>query len=725
MTKRNETQAAGTLLDLWRPPPNAGEAIGCLATTYTFQPELFDEQCLARFLEVESDPDREDLAYLLERETRLGAVYAGVLVDHTQAGVAHSLRWDVLPVRIPKAKQHAKLSLLAWNNHVRILVASANLTEPGYRLNQEICLALESTPDEAYRDLIQQACEFLERLLAFVPGAGPEAVEVQRARRFLDQLQICVAAWKPVKNEKGQRQQLAFTLPGRSDNPATGGAGFGGQSSLEAAVEACRRRGGRPDEARIASPFFDVHDQRDAATEFLSKRMARGVPRRLCFSLPALGNHDQTSWRLAAPPSLLQTAEQFRAWTRIEVLPDQDPDGNTRPWHAKMLGLIRNPGKRYTSLMIGSSNFTRAGMGIGSVVNAEANLLTIAEHLPYKRLPSQLDEVWPEMQEVRDVTRVEWLGTQAELVEEQRADAVAVPESFLSATYRAGTPRVLIVKLHPAHLPEFWSIWSPDPGASELLTSAAWKHQNGPAVVTIPWESSVPPERLVIRWREGEAQVLEAFLPLNVEDARQLPPPADLAQMTADDILLVLAATDPSAALRAWGRKRSRETLFDEELDSALPPELDPLRRYELKATFLRRVRNRARVLARLRDNLQRPVWSQQALTWRLEGFLGVRTLTKRLSKEVAESCGSGDEALLTLVDLLILLRAVNYEPVDGALPELDFKKIFDPFLDQLVGELDVQVRRNGHRLGRDVLRFWERVVQRCRNTAGTQSRRR
>ena len=69
----------GVMLELWRPPPNAGDAIGCIATTYTFNPSLFDEQCLARFLRIESEPDREDLAFLLERESCLGSVYAGVL----------------------------------------------------------------------------------------------------------------------------------------------------------------------------------------------------------------------------------------------------------------------------------------------------------------------------------------------------------------------------------------------------------------------------------------------------------------------------------------------------------------------------------------------------------------------------------------------------------------------------------------------------------------------
>ena len=135
MTSRTKPENLGVLLEQWKPPHGAGDPIGCLATTYTFSPELFDEQCLARFLEIESEPNREDLAFLLERETRLGSVYAGVLVDHSQAGVAHSLRWDVLPIRLPAGIQHAKLNILAWSRCIRIIVSSANLTEAGYRYN--------------------------------------------------------------------------------------------------------------------------------------------------------------------------------------------------------------------------------------------------------------------------------------------------------------------------------------------------------------------------------------------------------------------------------------------------------------------------------------------------------------------------------------------------------------------------------------------------------------
>lgn len=210
MSTRGKGSSNGAMLELWRPPQGAGDPVGCLSTTYTFAPGLFDEQCLARFLEIESEPNREDLAFLLERESRLGEVYAGVLVDHTQAGVEHSLRWDVLPVRIRGGKQHAKLSLLAWSRHVRIIVASANLTEQGYRTNHEVAATVDLTPEEAKADLLAQAAAFLRSLLLFVPGASDRPADVRRAEAFLDQVARQVQGWKPIQREKTIRQQLAY-----------------------------------------------------------------------------------------------------------------------------------------------------------------------------------------------------------------------------------------------------------------------------------------------------------------------------------------------------------------------------------------------------------------------------------------------------------------------------------------------------------------------------------
>ena len=701
MSRRKRKAASGVMLELWRPPANAGDPIGCLATTYTFRPGHFDEQCLARFLEIESEPDREDLAFLLERESRLGSIYAGVLVDHTQAGVAHSLRWDVLPVRIRAGKQHAKLSLLAWSRHIRIVVASANLTEPGYRTNHEVAATVDLSPAEADGDLLMQAVTFLRDLLALVPGAQDDRPEVRRAAAYLSRVERHAEAWNRPRRRTVVRRQIMCTLPAIEPGAIP-------RSSLDETVSFCRQCGGSPHETRVASPFFDVDDDSGRVVAALCKSMARGRTRAIQFCVPASRDDSEAAVpRLAAPRSIATTPQRYRSHVTVSTLPDFDGDKNHRPWHAKMLALRA---ERYTALMIGSSNFTCAGMGTASHRNAEANLVTVVERVAYGREAGRLEAIWSQMGPDVDLEAAEWLGPQPEHDEEETATAPPVPAGFVSATYRAGDERTIMLRLDPAHLPSEWRIHACGQDAREILTRLAWEENDSRTVVTLRWSPAQPPERLLVFW-DGQ----EAFLPLNVEDAHLLPPPVRLEQMSADDMLWILAAVDPSAAFRAWARDQQSSEYFDADLDSATPVDLDPLRRHDLQATFLHRIRRRARILAQLRANLQRPVWGRQALEWRLRGMIGVQALADRLVREIAAAAEMADEALLTLADFLIVLREVDYEPAAGCLSKSEFDEEFRPFLSDLARDLQAQIDALQANVSLELMGFWRRVLEQCR----------
>ena len=689
------------MLELWRPPANAGDPLGCVTTTYTFAPGLFDEQCLGRFLEIESEPNREDLAYLLERETRLGSVYAGVLVDHVNAGVEHSLRWDVLPVRIRGGKQHAKLSLLAWSGCVRIIVTSANLTEPGYRSNHEVASAIDLTSRASDAELVTQSLSFLRSLLSHIPGASDEPPEVRRLKGFLELVEKLVQRWKQRPRSRTLYQQLVFTLPGTAAHPA--------RSSLEEAIGACRSSGGSPVEAQVASPFFDEDTNDSRAAASLCKLMARGATRELSFCVPAItdGGGRTPILRIAAPKALLTTPKRYGGTVHVKLLPQVDADKNLRTWHAKMLALYSD---YYSALMAGSSNFTCAGLGIDGNRNAEANLLTIVSRKAYGREVTSLESVWPAMDTVDDPESAEWQGPTEELEEEEQSAALPPPAGFLLATYRAGDNPAIVLRLDPNHLPKDWHVYPSGPDNLELLSADAWRQRGGKSLVDLPWQRETPPEKLRVRWEDQEA-----FLPLNVEDSRRLPPPADLKGMSADDMLWILAAADPSAAFRAWATQRQRSQIFDEELDSAAMVELDPLRKYDLQATFLHRIRRRARILAQLRANLQRPVWGRQALEWRLRGLVGIQSLAERLVGEFVAADGASDDALLTLADFLIVLREVDYQPVDGCLSKPEFDRTFKAFLHELIDAVAQQVQAKRDAVSEDALHFWESVVRRCR----------
>ncbi len=699
MSKRRKTSGSGAMLELWRPPQGAGEPVGCLASTFTFSPALFEEQCLARFLEIESEPNREDLAFLLEREKRLGSVYAAVLADYTQAGKEHSLRWDVLPVRIRGARQHAKISLLAWAGHIRIIVASANLTEQGYRINQEVAAAVDLTPKDGRIELLADAVSFLRSLLAFVPGAAERPPEIRRAEGFLEQVVRHAGGWGASRRRDTIRQHLVCTLPA---------AGGGGRSSLGEAVQACRARGASPREAWVASPFFDAETTLSKATAELCKLMARGRQRRLRMCVPSVNHGDPSAVpRLAAPKSLLLTPPSYGCKVTVEKLPESDPDRNPRPWHAKMIAFLD---ETYSALMIGSSNFTCAGLGLVQNRNAEANLLTIVDRAAYARESGQLEAVWPDVSMVAEPDKAEWLGSKPEENEEEQASAPCLPPGFLSALYRGGAGRAVVLRLEPGELPEEWSMHACGQDARELLTAHGWKVQGGSTTIEIPWAPQHPPEKILVRWAGHEA-----FLPLNVEDGSRLPPPPLLEQMSAGDMLQIVAAADPGAAFRAWARQQQPPDSYDEDLDSATPGDLDPLRRYDLQATFLHRVRRRARTLAQLRANLQRPVWSLTALDWRLRGLLGVSALADRLVRDFESPDGKADEVLLTLSDFLLVLREVDYQPEDGSLPKSVFDETFRAFLDELAQKLRGQVEARRSRLSGDLLSFWERVLETCR----------
>ena len=74
-------QTRARLLDWWAGEEEFGRPIGCVTTSFTFDAELFEEQCLARFLSIQSNPNETAKAYLIEREEKLAQSFACVLVD--------------------------------------------------------------------------------------------------------------------------------------------------------------------------------------------------------------------------------------------------------------------------------------------------------------------------------------------------------------------------------------------------------------------------------------------------------------------------------------------------------------------------------------------------------------------------------------------------------------------------------------------------------------------
>jgi hypothetical protein len=372
--------------------------------------------------------------------------------------------------------------------------------------------------------------------------------------------------------------------------------------------------------------------------------------------------------------------------------------------------MVQFRGENYSALMVGSSNFTGAGMGVGSRRNAEANLLTVVREERFGRLAGQLESVWLKMPEIANPDTAEWRGADPEMEEEEQASKPTPAHGFLAAIYQAGDRRQITLLLDPEGLSGDWSVRTASKEPVQLLNSANWQKAGRKTAAHVNWDPPYPPVMLVADWDGGSV-----LLPLNVADPRALPPPSQLEQMTADDMLGILAASDPSAAFRLWAKRHEAADAESEELDSAVPIDLDPLRRYDIHATFLHRVRNRARVFAQLRANLQHPVSGRQALEWRLRGLVGIEALSERLLRELDKPAVNADEALLTLADFVIVLRQIEYVGAQGSLSKEEFDSVFRAFLKNLARELHEKSSVHLSRISADLWQFWERVVTRDR----------
>ena len=302
--------------------------------------------------------------------------------------------------------------------------------------------------------------------MAFVPGASASLPAVQRSEEFLERVRKQTRRWTSGRRRSSVRQHLVFTMP-------ENGRRVPARSSLNEAVRLCRKRAGSPDEAWIASPFFDSDSETSAATVALCKLLARGADRHLCFCVPAIQDETAAVPRLAVPRALVDTPPRYSASVSVELLPDHDGDRNLRPWHAKMLAL---KGDRYSALMVGSSNFTRAGLGVGGRRNTEANLLTLVDYVEFSRDSGELDALWPEMAQVDDAEAAEWEGGRPERDEEERggrpAGAAGIPVRCLSGGTRAAAcsvPGSRRAALQLEHSGE-WSRWPRDPVFVDLGT---------------------------------------------------------------------------------------------------------------------------------------------------------------------------------------------------------------------------------------------------------------
>jgi hypothetical protein len=612
------------LLDAWLPPEGAGGPVACLATSFVFEPEFFEGDCLARFLSLDTVRNESpELSFLIEQEERLGETRSAVIVDRSYRAQGRSLRWDIITVALRGGVQHAKVTLLLWEDLLRLIVSSANLTASAYRRNVETAIVLDASSDSqlsktVFADLLEALRNVVLRSEGRTGEPGPkeralQTLELAEAR--IDSLNLPAAS-----RRRGLRVAVVPVAPGTD--------------ALKGVTTVWS--GPPPDRATVMSPFFDGDSAESPATVRLLDELRRRGPVSSTFVVAV----DFVEGRMfvRAPHSILahessRVSIDFRRFA-------QENESEPRRLHGKVILL---ESAEWIVGLVGSSNFTAAGLGLlRGAGNLEINLVFGA---PADSTGAKaLRELIP-VGERLDPDVGEWDPTP----DEEEPQGAVLPMGFAECLFSPPPSPAIILRFRPSELPERWTVALPHPSGRVLVDHRKWASRGGKAEMQIDLTGDERPFLLHVVWPGGAVD-----WPLNVTDPGLLPTPDELRDLPAEALIQALASTRPLHEALA-------EALERVGLEASSPIDLDPLRRYSSTGHLFQRTRRLSAALEELRLRLERPAASVDVLKWRLCGPFGPRSLASGLVREELAETRIEGEAAFFIAELALTLSRVDW----------------------------------------------------------------
>lgn len=357
MSKLKPSSDHRKLINQLSADPSLGRLMGILATTYEMQPEFFETDFLPTVLGLGAWDDRNWTSRIALEKHLAELDSASVFMDaRPYRGRPRSLRVEIRPVPLTNGRLlHTKVLLNVYENAVRLIVGSANLTEPGYRRNREVVAVLTASAQRsAEAALISEAIQGLKDVLS--PWQSENAAELcQTAEQRLDQ-------WK--RNDAEDQKWFTWS---------------GGSTPLWKQVLDRWPQKKLVRKITIVSPFWSEEQPHGPVTRFISELRSFGC---LCedaelYLLTEAAPDKQSTYKPRLPETFHDfdaTAIGVRAYA-VAVDPRVPPEevsmgeefSGTRALHAKVVLL---EGDQTRLAYLGSANFTNRGWGFLPQVGA-------------------------------------------------------------------------------------------------------------------------------------------------------------------------------------------------------------------------------------------------------------------------------------------------------------------------------------------------------------------
>ncbi|OZC84410.1 hypothetical protein CH282_14805 [Rhodococcus sp. 06-418-1B] len=611
------------MLDHWSAPAGSGSAVAALATTYTFDSQFFTDDCLSRFLALSAVTGEGDkissTAAIFEEELRLSETTAvSVLIDRGTQADRRNLRWDILPVATGHGLLHAKIVVLVWEHHARIVVGSANLTPAGYRRQLEAALAFDIAEGcQVPRGTLTGIIDELRSYLALLPVEA--GASLRRAVGTLDLVTERIDAHAP-SSLNGSPVHLAVA-PSAPDQSPLG------------TYESVWRTSKKPLRATVLSPFWDATTSTTAMDAV--DALLTGQPK-ASRSLTAVVGTDLLG-AVMAPRELAEQVDRVRALEPV--------DKEQRTLHAKTL-LLEND--EWVACLIGSSNATSAGWGLHPTRgHRELNIwIGAARSSPTGRALRNLVKAQGSV-DLSSATVVE--------IDEDSTELPSLPSFFKWCTVDVtSTTASLTLSFDTSHSePNNWSVY--ETVGTTTTEQRTWRAQSQPTSIVVDIDRSRVPSFLTATWTEdGEKKTAQWFV--NVADPNTLPLPNELADLPAQLLLDALSSTRPiPAAVEHELRK-------NEARKAAGADPTDALRRFDTSGLLLHRTRTRSVALWGMRERLSTRASSPAVLRSRLFGIIGPVEIARLLtSDKPGVEAESASERHFLLAEIALTLGTVDW----------------------------------------------------------------
>lgn len=670
-----------TLLDYWVSPVNLEKTekavlvnpISFISTTYTFDSEFFEDECLTRFLSMETERENDGVAFLVEKEEKLAGLQGGIIiVDQNNCKGERSLRWDLVPCRVKNGVMHAKITVLHWSNCIRVIISSANLTKNGYCINQEIFGVIDYLPNgDADLKIINDVLDYLNQLISKHCGD----VIIKRFKKQQSEIRKILAKWN-IQEKLYKKYEVAlktlFVSPTEKDALVSLRSIWDSSTSSP------------PSEAYITSPFFDSEESENTPSKKIFSIMKQKGNVGILYNVTTEAISETASRLLVnAPEFLTKVPNSGSHYVSFEEVSEEGLNENgkmvPRPLHLKSIWLNNDD---QHLCMIGSSNFTSAGLGLNKRINYEANLVYTVSETRNKKEYKLLHESYLESTNKLDLKNLKFKYRKNDDEDAEEKEYLNLPDCFGEAVLKKKDDSYFLeLNVEPQNIKKGFKLHSINDQTKVSFDNCiynyeVWEKDGSKEKILLKLNDKSIPEYILVNWNDSNGN---AFWPLIVEDQITLPPVEELRNLPLEALIQILSSSQPLHRLLKTieniKKKKPREDSIEKVVNA-----LDLV---DSSSFLLQRTRRISYAMRAIRERLEKPVYTIESLNWRLYGPIGVKSLKDAISNEAKNE----EEKMFLLAELALELSRIQPTTTEYSIKASDIKSSLKIILKELFEE--------------------------------------